>query len=357
VQGRILYLKIENSSSGETLDFFSVYAKSNISRLQAENFLKKIDDEITENKLENVVLCGDFNFVTSTNDRNSNTFSQTDNDYRTFWDNFQIKNDLIDVFRYLYPKRRIYSYNHTDGKSKSRIDRLYVTSNLIAKFHMIKFENTNVSDHKIKKAFLANSVKMGRGTWIFNKSLLNDPNYTLLIKELIDSYTQGQNQPIPTFPNYRIAFEFLKMEIKSQSINFSINKAKKEKQLVKMTQKKLEILEAIPKDKLNRNTVLAIEGLKNKIEEQNHSKIIGHHIRSKIPHFEEGEGDISYFSKLEKRVGEENTIFSLEDDSGQIMEGTDKVSKLACSFMEKLYKSEPEDIVDQNCLLEKVDKN
>ena len=93
-QGRILYLKIKNQASGEITNFFSVYAKSNIQKQNVESFLRKIDNEIISNKLDNVVICGDFNFVTSTNDRNSNNFSKTDNDYRIFWDNFQVKNDL-----------------------------------------------------------------------------------------------------------------------------------------------------------------------------------------------------------------------------------------------------------------------
>ena len=128
----------------------------------------------------------------------------------------------------------------------------------------------------------------------------------------------------------------MKMEIKNYSIKFSTNKSREHKKTMKIAEKKLKILETIPLDKLTNETINLISSLREQIQDSMSSKLKGHHIRSKIPHFEEGEGDISYFTRLEKRKGEENTIFSLEKENGEVIEGTEKVLKLAHYFYQNL---------------------
>ena len=53
---------------------------------------------------------------------------------------------------------------------------------------------------------------------------------------------------------------------------------------------------------------------------------------------EKGEGDISYFSKIKKRKGEENMIFLLENDDGTIQEGTDNIKSTISNLYSQLYK-------------------
>ena len=45
----------------------------------AEKIVEKLDKEIAQNNLQNAIIGGDFNFVTSLNDRNTNKYTQTDN--------------------------------------------------------------------------------------------------------------------------------------------------------------------------------------------------------------------------------------------------------------------------------------
>ena len=82
--------------------------------------------------------------------------------------------------------------------------------------------------------------------------------------------------------------------------------------------------------------------MKEKENNYHIQKLTGYQIRSKMPHFEEGEADISYFSRLEKRKGEENLIYALEDENGNIHEGTDAVKKQIHTFYKSLYTKEPE---------------
>ena len=77
VQGRLTYIQTKNKVTGNVSNLFSFYGKSNVSEAYANMLISKIDGEITNNSLENNIVCGDFNFVTSTIDRNSNNFTQT----------------------------------------------------------------------------------------------------------------------------------------------------------------------------------------------------------------------------------------------------------------------------------------
>ena len=71
---------------------------------------------------------------------------------------------------------------------------------------------------------------------------------------------------------------------------------------------------------------------------------------------EEGEGNISIYTKLEKIKGEENLICSLENDDGQIQEGTENIKNTTFNLFSKLYTNEPEIESYQDEFLEKIEK-
>ena len=297
------------------------------------------------------MVCGDFNFVTSTNDRNTNNFTQTDKIYKGLWEDLQNKYNLVDSFRFSNPKRRLYTFIQTGGNSKSRIDRIYVSADLAGRIQKTTFENAKESDHKIVRLVLGGNVEMGPGTWIFNNTLLNDDVFVTEIRSIIQSYMQEN-----LFPNKRTAWDFLQMHIKNHTQKYAREKARKAKQEINNIRNKLEILEAIDKSKITQSIQIEIDRLRQLDSDYNDKKLQGYKIRAKLPHFEEGEVDISFFSKLEKRKGEENLIFSLEDEFGGTQEGTENLKKTIWGFYSNLYKKEEENVENQNDLLEKVDK-
>ena len=140
--------------------------------------------------------------MTSLNDRNSNKYTQTDNLYRKQWEHLEVKHNLIDAFRKLYPKRRLYTFSETRGNSKSRIDRLYLSSNIIGRVQKIIYENNQESDHKMVYLKLEKQVEMGPGIWMFNNSLLQDIVFTNKIKVIITKYKNAH------FPNKCSSWEF-----------------------------------------------------------------------------------------------------------------------------------------------------
>ena len=87
-----------------------------------------IKQAIIEVNLNNIVVIGDFNFVTSLLDRNSGNYTVSDNLYRHEWQKLEVSVGLLDSFRVTNPKRRVYSNTHTNRISRSRIDRIYLST-------------------------------------------------------------------------------------------------------------------------------------------------------------------------------------------------------------------------------------
>ena len=347
--GRLLHIKIKNLASNEIMNLFSFYGKSNVNKNYAETIVNQISNTIENGNLENIVLCGDLNFVTSVKDRNTNIFTQTDKIYKEIWVNIQLKHNLLDAFRKLYPKRRLYTFHQTGGTSKSRIDRIYVSADISGRVQKMTFENSKESDHKIVRLTLGKNVKFGPGTWIFNNTLLKDTIFVEEIRQIIHSYTR--NNP---FPKLKIAWDFLQMEIKHHTKKYAKNKSINGKREIAVIRNKLEILESLDEIKITQDIKTEIDRLKQLDFDYNDKILRGYKIRSRLPHFEEGEGDISFYAKLEKRKGEENLIYSLEDEDGMVHEGTTNLIKTINRFYSKLYENEPENEDYQNELLNEV---
>ena len=90
--------------------------------------------------------------------------------------------------------------------------------------------------------------------------------------------------------------------------------------------------------------------------ENNYSskKIRGSLLRSKLPGVEEGDLNIAYYTKLEKMRAEQNTVFSLMNKNGQLVEGTDQVSEVIYNFYNHLYTKEVECEKTQEDLLKGI---
>ena len=168
-----------------------------------------IEDKVSDGDLEGILILGDFNFVTSLNDRNSSAFNSVDNNYRHDWEKLQVNLSLIDTFRVTNPKKRLYTYSHTNGTSAARLDRVYLSNDSIGKIVSNKFEYSSESDHRIVILKLAKNVDIGPGQWIFNNTLLTDEIFVNQIQEVINSFNENKHN----FPSNRSLWEFLKQNL------------------------------------------------------------------------------------------------------------------------------------------------
>ena len=170
---------------------------------------------------------------------------------------------------------------------------------------------------------------------------------------LLKQYTESQETI--GYPDNITTWEFMKMEARNYAKKNSKEKSRINNKQINIIKNKLNALESLSKDELTPTLTREINRLQEIEQDHNYKLIKGHHIRSRLPHFEEGEGDIAFYSKLEKRRGEENLIYSLENEFGEIEEGNENVTKTIFEYYKKLLTKEPENENFQDILLEKVD--
>ena len=122
VAGRLAYIKIQNAANKEITNIFSIYCSPSDS-VKQKHLITKIREKIMLDDLENCILLGDFNFVTSILDRNSQRLNRIDTETLKTWNPFENDFCLQDCFRLTNPGRRLYTFgSRSDKKIKSRID-------------------------------------------------------------------------------------------------------------------------------------------------------------------------------------------------------------------------------------------
>ena len=348
--GRLLYAKIQNKVTSEVRNIFSFYAKSKATKIEIKNIMSTILNKVKNNNLSGIILCGDFNFVTSLLDRNSSTFTSVDNNYRHEWGKIQLELELIDCFRVTNPKRRYYTYTHTNGTSHASLDRIYVSKDLVGKILTNTIDYASESDHKIVNVSLGRNIEKGPGQWIFNNTLLKDDKFSDEIRAIIKDFVENKDD----FGSKMVLWEFLKQNMASSSRNYASKKAREERKKIDDVKKRIEILESIPIEDTTPNLLHTIENLKEVENNFTSKKIQGSLLRSKIPGVENGELNMAYYTKIEKMRAEQNTIFSLMDSNGLLVEGTEGISKVVHNFYENLYSKETECENSQNDFLKGV---
>ena len=258
LQGRILLIKAQNEVTSECVNFMSIYGRASGSADHKKEIFQKITQKMQTENLENSFLIGDYNFVTSTLDRNTDRLNYVDTICKNIWLNIETTLNICDSFRLTNPNRRLYTYSsHSD--SKSRIDRIYIPLAWSNKIISNVFENVDVSDHKIVKSKFSLQVKKGRGHYIFNNSLLDDPVFVHHVKSIINDYKESYN----LYGSYRILWDFLKMAISDFSKHYSVIKSRKKDKEYNEAIQIIRIIESMPKRELTNSLKLVLENKKN----------------------------------------------------------------------------------------------
>lgn len=125
---------------------------------------------------------------------------------------------MIDVWRYLNPNLKQFSWLRPNATSKSRIDYWLISDNLILFVKDCAISAAPLTDHCAISLFLKPNHNTSRikGYWKFNADLLNNERFCNKIKELIKEIKNRSN-----FNSNKARWEFLKFKIREFSINYS----------------------------------------------------------------------------------------------------------------------------------------
>ena len=122
-------------------------------------------------------------------------------------------------------------------------------NDISGKIERFECEPNLESDHKILRIKLASEIKTGRGTWILNNNLLGNENYVNEIRRTIKSYKTNKDD----YPNNKITWDILKMEIRSISTFYSTKLARKDREQFKKVEQELEILQNFEENQITQN--------------------------------------------------------------------------------------------------------
>ena len=119
---------------------------------------------------------------------------------------------LVDIFRERNQHKKSYNYESKALKLSSRIDFFLVARHLTKWVERVETKVSNAPDHRaVRLTLLIAQVSRGPGIWKFNNSLLEDEEYTDLIRENYIVISERY----ASLDDKRLKWELIKMELRA----------------------------------------------------------------------------------------------------------------------------------------------
>ena len=199
LKGRLVNFKMENTKEKYNISVMYGYSGNKASVQKLSCFMDELNS--SHDSADSNILLGDFNFVENDIDRTQQNMTgrnQMDMKLCGVWTDFLQALGLVDPFRERNPKRRYFSYIHTQYNAKSRIDRVYVNEEMCNNiFHYRHMAQTLwPKAHRLVSFSIRESVERGPGFWKMNTSILTDRAYSLIVETSVDD-VKSLNIPDP----------------------------------------------------------------------------------------------------------------------------------------------------------------
>ena len=287
-----------------------------------------------------IVLGGDFNFVENVvlDKAGGNPARGSAGKYliETICRNFS----LVDPHRGLHPTKAFYSYFSPHEKVFTRIDRFYISKDLLPHISNATIDPCSFSDHSfvsLNCAFSQLQNKKGPGYWKCNISTLDDPSFRDDMAILWDNLSQDDLMDGDWW-------EVCKAEFKRLIIFHSKRIARCNKTLLNNLQSTLKSL--YEKEKISPGEFIDnINLVKSNINETLNVFSEGSRIRSRIQFYEDNEQPSSFYARKERSRAENKFISALYNDDGDIVSDIDSIKNTCHSFYTTLFGHEAIDPV------------
>ena len=321
-------------------------------------FFDKICEFVKNSHSEHIILTGDWN-CTLDMKIDCRNYSSNVNRPRTrkkILDMLE-QNDLFDVFRELYPNKRLYTWRKFNTIKQSRLDYFILSETMKNETQDVKTLPGYRSDHSPVILILKmEQFHRDRPFWKFNNTLLKDKEYVLEIKNIINKIKQQYAVLVYDFNNLnqiplgdlqfvisdQLFFEILLLEIRGKTISYAVHRKKCKLQEELNLEKEINLLET----NLLEDNILKLESLKIKLENIRKEKLEGIATRSKARWISEGEKPTRYFCNLENRNFMDKSLLVLEKDNGEIITNQKEILAEVHKFYSNLYSSNDVEDID-----------
>ncbi|KAJ8023563.1 hypothetical protein HOLleu_36036 [Holothuria leucospilota] len=241
---------------------------------------------------------------------------------------------LLDIWRERNPclKYFTWSSNITPG-IHCRLDFFLVAKHLCHAINNVSFSPGIQSDHSFVQLTISHqSFRRGPGLWKLNNSLLNDPDFIVLIIDLIENELSHTNA---VFFDPCIRWDFIKFKIRQACIKFSKQKARERTRKEETILNRVASLEQSLYVCETAETRAQLREAQSELLLYYNYKLQGTIIRSRARWVEEGEKNSKYFLNLEKINRTSNAIFKIRNAVGELL----IENKLILNEIKEFYKS------------------
>ena len=172
--------------------------------------------------------------------------------------------DLIDIWRYLHPDERTYTWSRVNPTTvMCRLNFFLMSQGLVSKVN-----NTDIlpgfrSDHSLVTMNFSNNVhKKGPGFWKLNCHLLKDEKYIDTVKTCIEETIKDNPETEPS-----LLWDTVKCRIRGTTIAYSSSKKKEEKNDLKFLEQELAKLKLKYEERLDDDLICQISQIENQVNE------------------------------------------------------------------------------------------
>ena len=314
------------------------------------DFFETIDEIISEDTFDHLLICGDFNLTLNPSLDSYNYRYINNPRSRTSVLQMMRTHSLIDTFRHFHSKVKRYTWRRTKPFQQARLDYFLVNTSFLD-----QIENSTIlpgyrSDHSFLQInIIFTKFIRGKGVWKFNTSLLQNIDYVNTINNIIDLEKYFYAIPVynlqylKTIEDSEIQFtisdslflEVLLSKIRGETVKFSSGLKKTANDKERILMKDIETLENLP----NSNNIKLINAKKDELEKLRELKMKGHIIRSRAHWLQEGEKPTSYFCNLERHTYVEKTVQKLVDSEGNTVIDQKEILEEIQNFYQKLFQN------------------
>jgi len=347
-----------------TITLISIYEPNK----DSPDFFRIIQNIINEFESEFIIICGDWNLVQDFDKDCLNYATLNNPKSKEIVKKLKEDFNLVDPWRIQNPDTKRYTWFRSSPVKKARLDFFLISNELMSVLDKVDISPGYRTDHSIiELEYRTSNLKIGKGFWRFNNSLLRDPEYVNKVKDTIlevkkeyavPVYMQAKISDIPDEELYltiddNLFLEMLHMKIRQITIPYCSQKKKERNNRKNSISLQIQILQEINDQNHSDLLTEVLHDLNMQLEEIRKYELNGILIRTRAKWIEDGEKPSKYFCSLEKRNFVNKSINKLVCSSGRELYHQDEILTEIKLFYANLYRSrddELEDIDLQNLL-------
>lgn len=333
--GRLLVLQLKVND--EVLTITNIYAPTQNFVHQQIELVSHLQDQLGKLEIRTLLLGGDFNVKLddqqTSRTQTSNPLTPTRDSYYNLIQSLLEEYNLVDTWKKLHPsstRGTLHRKNYS-----ARLDYLFIPEHLFPSVVHMDIIPETLSDHSILSLQISISAqKRGPGFWRFDNNLLANENFILELKEhLMDIWEEEMSDP-------NKYWEWIKYNIRTFTISFSIRKAREENRLFNSLQTRFKTLSEQYDTSPTTTVYDVLQSVKRELGEIEMHKANRTIFRTKARWAQLGEKPTAYFLGLEKRRSKGNTITSIKDDSGNILTSNSDILEQERHYFSQIYEED-----------------